>query len=193
MTTVTDRFSRVSMHGVREELLDLQAKSLGYHLEKFRIPYPCPNDVYEEKMRDVLSVWKTKEVSHVIFGDLYLEDIRKYREEKLEQIDFKAVFPLWLENTATLAKEMIRLGFRSIVTCVDPNKLDAGFVGRQFDDSFLNDLPPQVDPCGENGEFHTFIYDGPIFREPIPVVIGESVLRDGFQFVDILPSHISVT
>ena len=157
VTTVTDRYHRVSMHGVREELLDLQAKSLGYEIEKVQIPYPCPNEIYEEKMRRLLSKWKEQGVSHVIFGDLFLEDIRKYREEKLAQIGLTPVFPLWREDTTILAKEMIRVGFRGLVTCVDPKKLDPGFVGRQFGDSFLNDLPPEVDPCGENGEFHTFV------------------------------------
>jgi uncharacterized protein (TIGR00290 family) len=186
LTTITDRFHRVSMHGVREELVDLQAKLLGYPLEKIRIPYPCPNEIYEQQMQNALSGWKVNGVSHVIFGDLFLEDIRKYREEKLAQIHLKPVFPLWGESTAILAKEMIQVGFRCVVTCVDPKKLDAGFAGRQFDESFLRDLPPHVDPLGENGEFHTFVYDGPIFDEPIPIVIGESVLRDGFQFVDLL-------
>jgi uncharacterized protein (TIGR00290 family) len=188
MTTITDRFHRVSMHGVREELVDLQAKSLGYPLEKVRIPYPCPNEIYEQRMREVLSRWKTKGVSNVIFGDLFLEDIRKYREEKLAQLDLTPVFPLWGKNTAVLAKEMIRIGFRSIVTCVDPKKLGPRYVGRRFDQSFLNDLPPEVDPCGENGEFHTFVYDGPIFTQPIPIAIGRSELHDGFQFADVVPS-----
>ena len=189
MTTITDRFHRVSMHGVREELVDLQAKSLGYPLEKVWIPYPCPNEIYEQRMREVLSRWKAKGVSHVIFGDLFLEDIRKYREEKLAQLDLTPVFPLWRENTAILAKEMIRIGFRSVVTCVDPKKLDPGCAGRRFDQSFLNDLPREVDPCGENGEFHTFVYDGPIFTQPIPIEVGRSELHDGFQFADVAPSR----
>ena len=189
LTTVTDRFHRVSMHGVREELLDLQAQSLGIPLEKIMIPYPCPNQVYEEKMAGVLSAWKLKGVTHVIFGDLFLEDIRKYREEKLSQIEIEPVFPLWLENTATLAKEMLRIGFRAVITCVDPKKLDPSFVGRQFDESFLRDLPAGVDPCGENGEFHTFVYNGPVFKRPIPVNVGELVERDGFHFADVTLSH----
>jgi len=189
LTTVTDQFHRVSMHGVREELLDLQAQSLGIPLEKIMIPYPCPNQVYEEKMTGVLSAWKLKEVTHVIFGDLFLEDIRKYREEKLSQIEIEPVFPLWLENTATLAKEMLRIGFRALITCVDPKKLDPSFVGRQFDESFLQDLPAGVDPCGENGEFHTFVYDGPVFRTTIPVRVGELVERDDFHFADVTLSH----
>jgi uncharacterized protein (TIGR00290 family) len=173
------------MHGVREELLDAQAASLGYFVDKVFIPYPCPNSVYEEKMANVLSTWKSKGVRHVIFGDLFLEDIRKYRENRLSQIEMTPAFPLWGEDTTTLAKQMLLLGFRALVTCVDPKKLDPTFAGRPFDQAFLNDLPSNVDPCGENGEFHTFVYDGPVFTQPIPVETGDRVMRDGFQFVDI--------
>jgi len=186
LTTLSEQFRRVTMHGVREKLLDLQAKSVGKPLEKVLIPYPCPNIVYEEKMRDALSRWKKNGVTHVIFGDLFLEDIRKYREANLMKLDLKPVFPVWGRDTAGLAREMLQLGFRSILTCVDPKKLDAKFAGRQFDNSLLTDLPPSVDPCGENGEFHTFVYDGPNFHERIPIEVGESVLRDGFQFADVL-------
>ena len=186
LTTVSEPFRRVSMHGVREELLDRQAESLGIPLEKVRIPYPCPNEVYEEKMRNTLALWKERGVTHVIFGDLFLEDIRRYRETNLSQVDLTPIFPVWGTETASLAREMLKVGFRAILTCIDPRKLDAKFVGRQFDSFLLKDLPPTVDPCGENGEFHTFVYDGPIFREPIPVESGESVLRDGFQFADLL-------
>ena len=189
LTTITDQFHRVSMHGVREELLELQADSLGYSLEKVMIPYPCPNDVYEQKMREILSAWKSRGVTHAIFGDLFLEDIRKYREERLAQLDITPIFPLWHEDTTSLAKEMLEVGFRAIVTCVDPKKLDPAFAGREFNQSFLNDLPSEVDRCGENGEFHTFVYDGPIFRKPIPVKVGEIVLRDGFQFADVTLSN----
>ncbi len=187
LTTVSDEFHRVSMHGVREELLDMQAKSLRLPLEKVLIPYPCPNAIYEEKMRNALSAWIEKGVTHAIFGDLFLEDIRKYREEKLAQVNVTPIFPVWGKDTGKLAKEMLNLGFRAVITCVDPRKLDAKFAGREYDEGFLHDLPQNVDPCGENGEFHTFVYDGPIFREPITVEVGESVLRDGFQFADILP------
>ncbi len=185
LTTVTEDFHRVSMHGVREELLDAQAESLGCRVEKVLIPYPCPNSLYEETMANVLSVWKSKGVRHVIFGDLFLEDIRKYREERLSQIGMSPVFPLWKEDTATLARQMLRLGFRALVTCVDPKKLDPSFAGREYDQAFLNDLPANVDPCGENGEFHTFTYDGPVFTKSIPVQVCERVLRDGFQFADL--------
>ncbi len=173
------------MHGVREELLELQAGSLGIQLQKVLIPYPCPNVVYEEKMREVLSFWKGKGVTHVIFGDLFLEDIRKYREEKIAQIDLTPIFPVWGKDTANLAREMLGIRFRAIICCVDPRKLDARFAGREFNSSLVRDLPENVDPCGENGEFHTFVYDGPIFKKPIPVQVGERVMRDGFQFVDL--------
>ena len=191
LTTITDRFHRVSMHGVREELLDTQAESLGYRLEKVMIPYPCPNQVYEEKMANVLSVWKAKGVRHVIFGDLFLGDIRKYREEKLAQIGMIPVFPLWMSDTNQLAWEMLKTGFRAVITCVDPRKLSPAFAGRFFDESFLRSIPPQVDPCGENGEFHTFVYDGPVFKRPISVRVGEIVTRDGFVFADLVRMEAS--
>ncbi len=187
LTTVSDKFHRVSMHGVREELLDMQAKSLRLPLEKVRIPYPCPNAIYEEKMRNALSTWIEKGVTHAIFGDLFLEDIRKYREEKLALVNVTPIFPVWGKDTGKLAEEMLSLGFRAVITCVDPRKLDAKFAGREYDEELLHDLPQNVDPCGENGEFHTFVYDGPIFTEPIIAEVGESVFRDGFQFADILP------
>jgi len=186
LTTVSEEFHRVSMHGVREELLEMQAESSGYRLQKVMIPYPCPNAVYEEKMREVLSFWQQKGVTHVIFGDLFLEDIRKYREEKLAQLDLTPNFPLWGKDTRNLAREMLKVGFRAVVVCVDPRKLDERFAGREFDDSLLRDLPKSVDPCGENGEFHTFVYDGPIFRTPIHVQRGELVTRDGFRFADVI-------
>jgi uncharacterized protein (TIGR00290 family) len=189
LTTVSDRFHRVSMHGVREELLDRQAEIVGLPLDKVLIPYPCPNAVYEEKMRNVLALWKRKGVTHAIFGDLFLEDIRKYREANLAELNFVSSFPVWGRDTTSLAHEMLNVGFKAIITCVDPKKLDANFAGRQFDDSLLRDLPANVDPCGENGEFHTFVYDGPVFREPIPVEVGEKVQRDGFVFADILLRH----
>ncbi len=186
LTTITDRYRRISMHGVREELLDLQARSLGLPLEKIWIPYPCPNQVYEDKMAKSLTAWKAKGVLNVIFGDLFLEDIRKYREEKLSRIDMRPHFPLWHEDTPSLAIEMLKVGFRALITCVDPKRLKRDFVGRQFDEFFLREIPADVDPCGENGEFHTFVYDGPIFREPIPVAVGQVVSRDGLEYADIL-------
>jgi uncharacterized protein (TIGR00290 family) len=140
-------------------------------------------------MSNVLTLWKKRGVTHCIFGDLFLDDIRKYREANLAKIDLTPVFPVWGKDTASLAREMLNAGFRAVITCVDPKKLDAKFAGRQFDDELLEVLPPTVDPCGENGEFHTFVYDGPIFTKPIPIEIGESVERDGFQFRDVLLKH----
>jgi uncharacterized protein (TIGR00290 family) len=186
LTTVSDAFHRVSMHGVREELLDLQSASLGLPAEKVLIPYPCSNDVYERKMRDAVLKFKSKGVTHVVFGDLFLEDIRKYREEKLAAVGITPIFPLWKQDTFQLARRMLDVGFRAVITCVDPKMLDPKFAGRQFDENFLDELPPGVDPCGENGEFHTLTYDGPIFKKPIEIALGERVMRDGFQFIDIL-------
>jgi uncharacterized protein (TIGR00290 family) len=174
------------MHGVREELLEMQAESLGFELQKVSIPYPCPNSVYEQKMRQTLKAWKNRGVTHVIFGDLFLEDIRKYREQKLSEARLTPVFPVWGRDTKTLAREMIDSGLRAILSCVDPRKLDPGFVGREFDSSLLHDLPAGVDPCGENGEYHTFVYNGPLFRQPLRVSVGERVTRDGFRFADIV-------
>jgi uncharacterized protein (TIGR00290 family) len=187
LTTVSDTFHRVSMHGVREELLDMQAESLGFDLQKIMIPYPCPNALYEEKMRETLQHWKEKGVTHVVFGDLFLEDIRRYREEKLALLELIPVFPVWGRDTVTLAREVIQAGFRAVLSCVDSTKLDPNFAGREFDSSLLRDLPPDVDPCGENGEFHTFVYDGPFFKRPIRVKIGERVRREGIEFADITP------
>lgn len=187
LTTISDRFHRVSMHGVREELLERQAEVLGIQLQKVLIPYPCPNDVYEKEMREVLEVWKARGVTHVIFGDLFLEDIRRYREKQLALVNLTSVFPVWGKDTAGLAKEIIATGFRAILSCVDPRKLDQSFTGREFDTSLLRDLPAGVDPCGENGEFHTFVYDGPLFSKPIGIEVGGRVMRDGFAFADIVP------
>jgi uncharacterized protein (TIGR00290 family) len=193
LTTVSDRFHRISMHGVRESLLDAQAQSLNLPIEKVMIPYPCPNEIYEEKMANVLSALKSEGVTHVIFGDLFLQEIRKYREEKLALIDMTPVFPLWLEDTAKLAREMMNVGFRAVITCVDPRKLNPDFAGRHFDETFLESIPANVDPCGENGEFHTFVYDGPTFTKPIPIEVGERVMRDGFQFADVTLADPHVT
>jgi uncharacterized protein (TIGR00290 family) len=177
------------MHGVREELLEMQARSTGQQLEKVMIPYPCPNVVYEERMKEALTRWMKKGISHVVFGDLFLEDIRRYREQKLAQLGLIPVFPLWSRDTASLAREILKVGFRAVITCVDPKKLDPKFAGHEFNNSLLTDLPKGVDPCGENGEFHTFVYDGPIFKEPISIRVGEIVDRDGFQFADIIPNN----
>lgn len=188
LTTVTSSFGRVSMHGVREALLDRQAESLGLPCWKVPIPSPCPNDVYEAEMARVLAEVAKLGVDRVVFGDLFLEDLRRYREGKLGEIGMSALFPLWMRDTALLAKEMIASGMRATLTCIDPRRLDRSFAGRAFDAECLAALPSGVDPCGENGEFHTFASAGPMFAKGISVEVGEVVDRDGFVFADLLPA-----
>jgi uncharacterized protein (TIGR00290 family) len=187
LTTITQTFGRVSIHGVREELLDQQSSALGLPLRKVEIPYPCPNAVYEEVMAKSVEGMEDQGITRIVFGDLFLEDVRAYRESRLASTAISPVFPLWHRNTADLAHEMIRSGFEARVVCVDPRKLSQKFAGRRFDSSFLADLPPAVDPCGENGEFHTFVTGGPMFSHTIPVVEGRVVERDGFVFADLMP------
>jgi uncharacterized protein (TIGR00290 family) len=187
LTTVNRAFNRVAMHAVRESLLDAQAAAAGLPLIKIPIPSPCPNEIYERAMSEAMAQAKANGVTHVIFGDLFLEDIRKYREENLEKCGLTPVFPLWLKDTRRLANEMIAEGLRAYLTCVDSKKLACSFAGRAFDSKLLRDLPASVDPCGENGEFHTFACAGPMFSAPIPVEPGEIVERDGFIFADLLP------
>ncbi|HEY3819734.1 MAG TPA: hypothetical protein VGL81_21345 [Polyangiaceae bacterium] len=188
LTTVTDAFERVSMHGVREELLRAQARAVGLPLVDVRIPSPCTNAVYEERMAAALSKAATEGVDTMVFGDLYLADIRAYREEKLAPIGFRAEFPLWKRDTRELAHAMIASGLRAILTCVDPRRVPRELAGREFDERLLEELArlPGVDPCGENGEFHTFAYAGPPLASPVPVELGEIVERDGFVFADVL-------
>jgi uncharacterized protein (TIGR00290 family) len=188
LTTITEGYDRVSMHGVRLSLLDRQAKVLGLPLVRVSIPQSPSNEQYESAMREVLERQRNEEVTAVAFGDIFLEDIRRYREEKLSQVAMKAIFPIWKKDTRELAQEFINAGFRAILTCVDSKQLDGSFVGRTFDESLLRDLPSGVDPSGENGEFHTFVYDGPIFSQSIPVRKGEIVLRENrFYYCDLLP------
>jgi uncharacterized protein (TIGR00290 family) len=188
LTTITEGYDRISMHGVRISLLDQQAKALAMPLVKVAIPQSANNEQYESRMREALARERANGVTTVAFGDIFLEDIRRYREEKLSQVGMKAVFPIWKRDTRELALEFINAGFRAILTCVDSKQLDSSFVGRTFDRSLLRDLPSKVDPCGENGEFHTFVYAGPIFGQPIPVRKGEIVLRENrFYYCDLLP------
>jgi uncharacterized protein (TIGR00290 family) len=186
VTTVTTAFGRVSMHGVREELLARQVAATGLPCRTVGIPSPCSNDVYERELAGVLSAARTDGVTHVVFGDLFLADIRAYREELLGRLGLHGVFPLWHRDTAALAREMIDAGVRARLTCVDPKQLDASFAGRDYDEALLAELPESVDPCGERGEFHTFVTDGPMLRAPIAVRAGEIVVRDGFAFADLL-------
>lgn len=186
LTTVTDSFSRVSMHGVREELLEAQVAAAGLPSITVRIPYPCTNDIYEREMAKAMDRAKADGVTHVIFGDLFLADLRAWREEKLKSIGMTAVFPLWLRPTDALAREMIAGGVEAHLAVVDLKKLGASFAGRRFDDALLADLPDGIDPCGENGEFHSFVAAGPMLTRRIAVTRGETVEREGFAFADLL-------
>ncbi|WP_430409594.1 diphthine--ammonia ligase [Kordia sp.] len=177
VTTVNKDYERVSMHGLREALLDAQVKRLQLPLQKIYFPAEVSMASYDETMKKATASLVDAGYKYGIFGDIFLEDLRKYREEKLSEVGITAVFPLWKQDTKTLLKEMLALGFKAITVCVNAKLLDASFVGRIVDESFLNDLPSTVDPCGENGEFHTFVYDGPIFSSPIEFTIGEKVLK----------------
>ena len=186
LTTVTEDVERISIHGVRRELLHAQARATGIEVVEVRIPLPCPNEVYEARMEEALAAPPLDAVTEMAFGDLFLEDIRAYREERLQPTGRRALFPVWGQDTAALAQAFIDQGFQAIVATVDPRSLDASFAGRAYDASFLRDLPPGVDPCGENGEFHTFVHAGPVFDAPIAVTTGEVVERDGFVYADVL-------
>lgn len=189
VTTVNAHAQRVAMHAVRESLLEAQAQAAGLTLVKVPIPHPCSNDQYEQAMKAMLQRANTFGVTHMAYGDLFLEDIRQYRERLLAGTGLAPVFPLWNLNTRDLARRMIASGLRAVVTCIDSRQLPTTFVGRQFDDGFLAELPESVDPCGERGEFHTFAFAGPMFTHPLPVRTGEIVERDGFVFIDLLPGE----
>ena len=189
LTTVTEDYGRVSMHGVRRELLHEQAEALSLPLVEVGIGKDADNAEYEAKMGAELMRWKARGVETVAFADIFLEDLRRYREENLAKAGMKAVFPIWKVATTELSRRFIGLGFRAVLTCVDTQKLDASFAGRDYDEALLRDLPASVDPCGENGEFHSFVHAGPIFPHPIAVTRGEVVLRDGrFAFCDLIPA-----
>ncbi len=192
LTTVNRTYKRVAMHAVRESLLEMQAAAAGLPLVKVPIPSPCPNEIYEQAMSEAMDRARAEGVRHVIFGDLFLEDIRAFRERQLAQCGMSPVFPLWGRDTRRLADDMLAGGLSAYLTCVDPRHLDRGFAGRRFDRDLLAALPHEVDPCGENGEFHTFACAGPMFREEIPVTPGEIVERDGFIFADLLPRNAAV-
>ncbi len=189
LATLTEDYDRISMHGVRRILLDRQASSLGFSLEKVFISKKASNKEYEAKMREVLEKHLMAGVSYVVFGDVFLEDVRKYREDNLSKIGMKGIFPLWKRNRFELVHQFINLGFKAVVTCVDSNALHKKFVGREFDEQFLSELPSDVDPSGENGEFHSFVYDGPIFQKKILFKIEDVVLRNNrFYFCDLIPA-----
>jgi uncharacterized protein (TIGR00290 family) len=173
------------MHGVRRELLKRQAQSIGLPLHEVRIPPQCVNPIYESRMEEALRIHFEKGVRKVAFGDIFLEDLRAYREKNLARIGMTAIFPIWKRDTRELIRTFHANRFRAVAVCVDGKVLDPSFAGRELNESFFRDLPPHADPCGENGEFHTFVFDGPIFKSPIPVRTGEIVNRDGFIFCDL--------
>lgn len=178
LTSVNAHFNRISMHGVRVELLELQAQAIGIPLRKLLLPEMPSMEIYEQTMLETLEQLKSEfQLEKAAFGDIFLEDLRTYREENLKKVNLSAVFPLWKKDTKSLIQEFIELGYKTITTCVDASKLDKTFVGRVIDEQFLADLPTDIDPCGENGEFHTFVFDGPIFKNPIPFTKGEIIHR----------------
>jgi uncharacterized protein (TIGR00290 family) len=187
LTTFNETFDRVAMHGVRRVLVEQQASAAGLPLWTVPLPWPCSNEQYEALMSQACREAIARGIECVAFGDLFLEDVRAYREQQLSGTGLEPVFPLWGLPTRALAREMITAGVRATLTCVDPGKLDASFAGRRFDQKFLDELPGTVDPCGENGEFHSFAHAGPMFAREIPVISGEIVIRDSFVFADLIP------
>lgn len=192
LTTTNEAFDRVAMHAVRRELLEAQAEAAGLALHVVPLPWPCSNEEYETRMRAAVVGIVAEGFTHVAFGDLYLEDVRRYREERLAGSGLEPLFPLWkIKPTAALAQDMIAGGLQARLTCVDPRKVDRALAGRTFDQALLDELPASVDPCGENGEFHSFAFAGPMFHHPIAVTVGDVVERDGFVFADLSPSVVS--
>ncbi len=186
LTTVTRAFDRVSMHGVRETLLERQANELHLPIIKVEIPSPCSNQQYEEIMGRTMEQVKSMDIKHIVFGDIFLEDIRKYREEKLAPTGITPIFPLWGKKPSELARDIIKSGVKARIVCLDPRKLDRKFAGRIYDNELLSEFPESVDPCGENGEFHTFVFGSSAFsHKEIPTKTGLTVERDGFVFTDI--------
>lgn len=185
-TTLNEEFDRVAMHGVRRRILEAQARAAGLPLHIIPLPYPCPNERYEEQMGAFVETALEQGIEAMAFGDLFLEDIRQYREEKLRPSGIKTLFPIWGLATDQLAQNMVESGLKAHLSCIDPTKLDKSFAGRLFNHDLLNDLPEGVDPCGEKGEFHTVVCEGPMFRRTIPLVAGEVVEREGFVFADFM-------
>ena len=187
LTTITEDYDRVSMHGVPRILIEQQAQSLGLPIQQVFISKACSNEEYESKMREILIKFQQNGVSSVVFGDVFLKEVRKYREDNLSKLGMTGLFPIWGRDTTELTRSFIALGFQAIITCVDARVLDKRFAGSIIDESFVTQLPANVDPGGENGEFHSFVFDGPIFRKKIAYTLGELVLRDSFYFCDLLP------
>lgn len=192
LTTVNTTHGRVAMHSTRLTLLEAQARAVGLPLRVIPLPWPCSNDVYERAMRGAVEDGLRSGATHVAFGDLFLEDIRAYRIKQLEGSGLDPLFPIWHEPTEPLARRMIDAGVEAVITCVDSKKLTRSFAGREFDHACLDELPQGVDPCGENGEFHTCVLAGPMFRERLCAVVGEVVERDGFYFADLMPEPAMV-
>ncbi len=189
LTTITEDYDRVSMHGIPRILVEQQAKSLGLPLEKVFISRGSSNEEYESKMGEVLSRFKQDGISSVVFGDIFLEWVKKYREGSLSKLGMRGIFPIWGRDTAELARSFIVLGFQAITTCINSKVIDKRFLGRIISEHFLAELPPDIDPCGENGEFHSFVFDGPIFKQRIAYTMGESVQRNSYYFCDLLPKE----
>jgi len=191
LCSVNDTFDRVAMHAVRREVLEAQARAARLPLYIARLPWPCSNEEYEQRMGAAVADLVAAEFTHVAFGDLFLEDVRAYREQRLAGTGLTPIFPLWKRPTAALAREMINGGLQAYLTCIDPQKLRRDFAGRAFDATLIEALPASVDPCGENGEFHTCVWTGPMFAEPVGLDLGETVERDGFVFNDLLLKSVS--
>lgn len=189
LTTITKDYDRVSLHGVRRALVERQAYSLGLPIEEIFISKACSNEEYESKMRSMLTKFKQEGVFSVVFGDIFLEGVRKYREDNLSKLGMRGIFPIWGRDTAELTRSFIALGFQAVITCIDSKVLDRRFIGRRLDEHLLAEFPPNVDPGGENGEFHSFVFDGPIFKQRIAFARGESVLRNSFYFCDLVPKE----
>ena len=196
LTSVSEEYRRISHHGVREVLLERQAEAIGVPLEKVYLPsgktQPCTNEVYEQIMGEVMAKFLARGVRTVAFGDLFLEDLRAWREANLAKAGMAGLFPLWKRETTELARDLIAMGFKAYLSCVE-GKVGPGFAGRAYDGDLLRDLPAGLDPCGEYGEFHTFVYDGPIFSRPVGVQVGEIVIRDGRYYADLLPEELAVS
>jgi len=187
LSTINQEFDRVAMHAVRTALLRQQAESVGLPLRLIELPFPCSNENYEERMRELIATAQADGIEAIAFGDLYLTDVRQYRERMMEGTGIIPLFPLWGQPTAQLAREMLAGGLRAQITCIDPRRLPASLGGSEYNRDFLDALPVGIDPCGENGEFHSFAFDGPMFSRPVNFTVGETVERDGFIFTDLLP------
>jgi uncharacterized protein (TIGR00290 family) len=189
LTTLTEDYDRISMHGVRRELLERQAESLGIPLHKVLIPKDCSNEIYESRMREAFGHFKAQGIAKIAFGDLFLEDVKNYRQRQLAQAGMTGLYPIWRRDTAELVRTFIGLGFKAILACVDTQAIDASFAGREIDEHLLRDLPSGADPCGEYGEYHSFVYSGPIFNQPIACRAGARTLRSArFNYCDIMPA-----